>query len=154
MNPDQERLLRLLASDEFYMAGPDQRPLSVIAEVLLELVERQTQLEVELDGMVETVDCEGNRTTFAAPPPVDGFAFERKGRRGCIRDRLRKAVKNTILANAWGDDNVAKATDCLLAILDADPGHDATATFIKPGNSRELAVDDYRRVIQAIRRGE
>lgn len=56
MTADQEKLIRRLAS------GENHTVVVALAQVVLELVENHTQLEAELDGVVETL---------AAPQPME-----------------------------------------------------------------------------------
>ena len=62
-----------------------------------------------------------------------------------LRTRLLTGLRLVMEQDLPLDD----AADAVLMALDCDPGHDATADVLNPGDDRSLAVYTYRSIIRS-----
>lgn len=132
MTPEQKAILEATAANSF-------RDLQAMAQVILELAEH-SHPPVPIAEVV--------REELARVKP-ERYAF---GPDASVRAKLASFVSQRFGRVLKGTE-VTELLEGVFDILDYDPGHDATS-YLCPGQDRTAALDHYRLIIQAIRRGE
>lgn len=123
--------------------------VAALAQVVLEVV--VTRTTTEPDHVTYHVDYNA--------PPLDSYPIP------SLLDQLIECADEALkLASSNAAPNFDKSEYRrhyaralvldLLSVLDTDPGHDATAGVVPVCSDRTGAVDGFRKIIQAIRRGE
>lgn len=146
MNDEQERLLRLTADGNWHKAGPGFNPIMTLAQVVLEL-SRMAHDHWKVAGEPYVRYPNGREEAMRERVDRHQVAAD-SGRDGTMFDRLVACVEESPIF--WGlsvaRNAMARALVLdLLSILDADPG---------PRVSSAPESGTFRKIIQAIRRGE